>query len=91
MGTELLEITISGPELLFTTPAVFSVCGASAPVSVDGRTVTTFSRQVIQAGEKLEIGAVPDKAGCRAYLAIKGGFPNVYVCFLSQSPKIHLI
>jgi urea carboxylase len=30
-GMELLEMTISGPELLFAAPAVFSVCGA--PVS----------------------------------------------------------
>jgi urea carboxylase len=33
-GTETLEITISGPELLFTAPAVLSVCGAPMPLTV---------------------------------------------------------
>lgn len=77
-GQETLEITLSGPELLFTAPAVFSVCGAPMTVSVDGEEMPMWSRLVLQAGQKLKIGKVTD-GGCRTYLAIKGGFPEMYV------------
>jgi allophanate hydrolase subunit 2 len=74
-GLELLEITLSGPELQFSTAAVFSVCGPSTLVTVDGEERPMWSRQVIREGQKLQVGQLSE--GCRAYLAIKGGFPNV--------------
>ncbi len=78
-GTETLEMTLSGPELLFTTSAVFAVCGAPMPVSIDGEERPMWSRLVIQKGQRLTIGKVAD-GGCRAYLSIKGGFPEMCVC-----------
>jgi allophanate hydrolase subunit 2 len=75
-GTETLEITLSGPELLFTAPAVFSVTGSPVPVTVDGEAQPMWSRVIIQAGQKLKVGKV-ENGGCRCYLAVKGGFPEM--------------
>ena len=75
-GTETVEITLSGPELLFTTSAVFAVAGAPVPVTVDGEEKPMWSRVVIQAGQKLKVGKV-ENGGCRCYLAVKGGFPEM--------------
>jgi urea carboxylase len=69
-------MTLSGPELLFTAPAVFAVSGAPVPVPVDGVEKPMWSRIVIHAGQKLKIGKV-ENGGCRCYLAVKGGFPEV--------------
>lgn len=69
-------MTLSGPELLFTAPAVFSVCGAPMPVSVDGEEKPMWSRLALRAGQKLRIGKA-ESGGCRAYLAVKGGFPEM--------------
>jgi urea carboxylase len=77
-GTETFEITLSGPELLFTTPAVFAVSGAPVPVTIDGEEKPMWSRVNIQAGQKLKIGKV-ENGGCRCYLAVKGGFPEMSV------------
>lgn len=75
-GTETMEITLSGPELLFTTSAVFALAGAPVQVTVDGEEKPMWSRIVIQAGQKLKIGKVENR-GCRCYLAVKGGFPEM--------------
>ncbi|RDW60679.1 hypothetical protein BP6252_12062 [Coleophoma cylindrospora] len=83
-GMETLEITISGPELLFTASAVFAVCGAPMPVTIDGIEKPMWSRLVIKAGQKLKIGAAKN-GGCRNYLAIKGGFPDVPVYLGSKA------
>lgn len=83
-GLETLEITVSGPELLFTASAVFAVCGAPMQVTIDGVEKPMWSRLIIKAGQKLKIGAAK-KGGCRNYLAIKGGFPDVPVYLGSKS------
>ena len=75
-GVEVLEMTLTGPELLFTAPAVFSVCGAPVLVTVDGKEKPMWSRLTIQAGQKMKIGKVED-GGLRIYLAVKGGFPEM--------------
>lgn len=69
-------MTISGPELLFHTPAVIAVCGATVPVIVDGVEKPLWSRLVVRGGQKVKIGAV-QADGCRAYLAVRGGFPEM--------------
>ncbi|KAI9745921.1 MAG: hypothetical protein M1818_000602 [Claussenomyces sp. TS43310] len=88
-GMELLEMTLSGPELLFRAPAVFSVCGAPMLVSIDGEKKPMWSRLVIQAGQKLKVGAI-EEGGCRSYLAIKGGFPEIpyYLGSKSGTPSL---
>lgn len=75
-GIEVLEMTLTGPELLFTAPAVLAVSGAGVSVTIDGEVKSMWSRLTIQAGQKLKIGKV-ENGGLRVYLAIKGGFPEM--------------
>ena len=76
-GMEVLEMTLTGPELLFTAPAILAVCGAQVSVTVDGEEKPMWSRLIIQAGQKLKIGKVAEKGGLRVYLAVTGGFPEM--------------
>ena len=68
-----LEITMSGPTLKFNTDAVICLAGAPMHADLDGRRLTFWSPIGVSAGATLRIGA-PEGAGCRAYLAIRGGF-----------------
>jgi len=83
-GKEGLEITLSGPELRFITPAVVALTGATMEATLDGDTFPMWSRKHIKAGQKLKIGKTTG-AGCRAYLAVYGGFPAVADYFGSKS------
>jgi allophanate hydrolase subunit 2 len=69
LGTEVLEMTLAGPELLFTASAVFCVTGGLVAVSVDGEDRRMWSRLTIQARQKLKIARV-ENGGLRFYLAV---------------------
>ena len=81
---ELLELTLNGPEILFLSDAVVSICGAPSIVTVDDQEASMFTRFVVKSGQKLKIGFIKGP-GIRAYLAIRGGFPDVPVLFGSKS------
>lgn len=83
-GTEVIEITILGPELLFKSAAVIAVCGASTTVTIDGIEKPMWSTLVIQENQTLKIGMV-EGSGCRVYLAVRGGFPSIPLVFGSKS------
>ncbi|RBP47967.1 urea carboxylase [Roseimicrobium gellanilyticum] len=68
-----LEITVSGPTLKFNTDSRVALTGAAMPVEVDGVAVESWRPIDIKAGQTLKIGAAKG-AGCRAYLAVQGGF-----------------
>ena len=68
-----LEITMSGPTLKFNADAVICLTGAPLRADLDGRAVAFWSPVAVSAGGTLRIGA-PEGAGCRAYLAARGGF-----------------
>ncbi len=68
-----LEITMSGPTLRFNTAAVICLTGAEGAADIDGRAAEYWSPVSVAAGATLRMGA-PDGGGCRAYLAIRGGF-----------------
>jgi urea carboxylase len=72
-GTAALELTLSGPTLKFNTGALICLAGAEMLAELDGRPVHYGTPLHVPAGATLRIGAVKD-AGCRAYLAIQGGF-----------------
>jgi len=74
-GVEGLEITLVGPELHFHAPAIVAITGGLLDVSIDGQTVETNTRLLVPAGKRLKLGSVTK--GCRAYLAVKGGFPTI--------------
>lgn len=66
-----LEITLSGPTLLFHHDVIVAVTGGDVDVQVDGQEAKQWTPIHIRRGQKLAIGKL--KSGCRAYLAIRGG------------------
>ena len=66
-----LEITLLGPTLRFTGPAVIAVTGADLSFQVNGQRAETYRALAVQAGDRVSFGA--QVSGCRAYLAFAGG------------------
>ncbi|GAA4533213.1 5-oxoprolinase subunit C family protein [Amycolatopsis samaneae] len=66
-----LEITMLGPELRFTEPALVAVTGGEADVHLDGLPAPCWRTLFVEAGQVLRIGAL--RTGCHAYLAVRGG------------------
>ncbi|TFY78522.1 hypothetical protein EWM64_g5490 [Hericium alpestre] len=88
---ELLEIALSGPTLRFHVPAVIAVTGAQIKVTVDGQEAATWARLVIEAGAKVKVWMLAaDTKGFRAYLAVRGGFPEVPAYLGSKSTSMCL-
>lgn len=83
-STEGLEVTLKGPDLRFLAPAVVSVCGAPMNMTLDGVDVPMWTRLYIKRGQILSIGKLI-AGGCRAYLAVLGGFTSVAPYFNSKS------
>jgi antagonist of KipI len=67
-----LEITLRGPRLRIDTDALIALCGADLSPSIDGAAVPEGKAVRVRAGAILDFGE--SIAGCRAYLAIHGGF-----------------
>jgi len=67
-----LEITLLGPHLRFEADALISICGANLSPAIDGVPLRLWRPCMIKRGQELTFGAV--KNGCRAYIAIAGGF-----------------
>ncbi|MEO8214900.1 MAG: biotin carboxylase N-terminal domain-containing protein, partial [Myxococcales bacterium] len=68
-----LECTVTGPALRFRAAATVAVTGADMNATLDGVTVPRYGAFVATAGAVLKLGAVRGP-GCRAYVAIRGGF-----------------
>lgn len=68
----LLEITITGPVIVFNEPTTIAVTGADLEVFVNNKKMLAFRRISILAGDRLSFGRL--NSGCRTYLAIKQGF-----------------
>ncbi|KAL9114071.1 MAG: hypothetical protein Q9227_001843 [Pyrenula ochraceoflavens] len=83
-GKEGLEITLSGPDLRFRGPAIIALCGAPIEATLDGKQFPMWTRSRIEAGQRLTIGKTTG-GGCRAYLGVYGGFPNIAEWFGSKS------
>jgi len=71
-GAAGLEATLIGPSLRFHADTVFALTGATAPATLDGEPVAFWQPITARAGQRLAIGAA--SAGCRTYLAVRGGF-----------------
>jgi len=93
-GVEGLEILVPAPQpklkLLFHVSAVIAVTGADVEVTIDGVSVPSWSRLIVQAGSKLDIGGVIGGKGLRAYLCIRGGFPEIPEYLDSKSTSMGL-
>jgi urea carboxylase len=69
----LLEITLAGPTLRFNCDAVIALAGADMGAEVGGEPLGPWGGTSVRAGSVLRMRAVRG-AGCRAYLAVLGGF-----------------
>ena len=83
-GTEGLECTLDGPEIVFLSAAVVAICGASMNVTLDGKDIEMWSRISVKPGQRMKIGKTTG-GGCRSYLAIYGGLPSVAEWFGSKA------
>ena len=72
VGAAGLEITMSGPGLRFNLDTVICLTGAPMPATLDGTQVPFGEPVAVEAGQTLAVGTASD-AGCRAYLAVRGG------------------
>ena len=88
-GTEGLELTLTGCRLQFHTPAVVAITGAPSTVTVDGREVPMWASVVVPTGGKLVVGTAKGP-GMRAYLAVRGGFPEIPLYLGSKSTSMGL-
>jgi antagonist of KipI len=67
-----LEITLRGPRLRFEHDALIALCGADLCPTIDGTSAPEGKAVRVRAGAILDFGT--SVAGCRAYVAIHGGF-----------------
>lgn len=72
-----LEITIKGPKLHFETETTIALCGADLGATINKRPLPMYRPVAIPAHSTLSFGT--PRSGCRAYLAVAGGFaiPNI--------------
>jgi urea carboxylase len=68
-----LELTLAGPKLRFGCDALIALAGARLASTLDGEPVVKDRPLRVRAGQVLALGPV-EGPGCRAYLAIRGGF-----------------
>lgn len=80
-----LEVTLSGPKLLFRESAVVALCGAPFQMKLDGLDVALNRALTVQPGQTLEIGGTA--LGMRAVLAFRGGM-DAEVVFGSRSTDL---
>lgn len=72
-GETALEITFTGPTLRFNCDSVIAVTGAPIEVRLDGKILKLWQSHAVKAGAVLQFCKLTG-AGCRAYLALHGGF-----------------
>ena len=68
----LLEMTLLGGSFKFTATARAAICGAEMQATLNGRPLENWSSFCIPAGGEVEFSFA--QSGCRAYLAVQGGF-----------------
>jgi urea carboxylase len=68
-----LEITVIGPTLRFNCDSVIAVTGAPIDVRLDSEPLVQWQSHAVKAGSLLQFGRIKSH-GCRAYLAVQGGF-----------------
>ncbi|MCO7121423.1 biotin-dependent carboxyltransferase family protein [Ihubacter massiliensis] len=66
-----LEFIYKGAKIQFSQDTIFSVCGASANVTLDGNPIDLWSALYAQAGQILDFSFA--SSGVYSYLAVKGG------------------
>lgn len=67
-----LEMTLAGPRLEFTQDALVGICGGDFAPTLEGKSVPAARPVLLRKGCVLDFGTC--RLGCRAYLAVAGGF-----------------
>jgi len=68
-----LEITLTGPTLVFNTDAVIALTGATTNATLDDQPLAFWQTHAVKRGQTLRVGTASG-AGMRAYLTVAGGF-----------------
>jgi antagonist of KipI len=71
-NTPALEMTIKGATIEFCEDTLFSICGGELSPEIYGEPVPSWRPILARKGTRLHFGRC--QKGCRAYLAIAGGF-----------------
>ncbi len=67
----VLEMTFKGADFEVLSDADVALTGAEMPLSVNNRSVASWSKVRVHSGDQINIGQT--HSGCRAYLAVTGG------------------
>jgi antagonist of KipI len=67
-----LEFTLAGPRIEFTQTTLIAICGGDFSPTIGGRQVPGARPVLVRAGSVLDLAVC--RLGCRAYLAVAGGF-----------------
>ena len=67
----VLEVTLLGPTIEFTSPAVIAVTGGDLSPLLNNAPLPMYRALQVQKGDILSFGA--PKSGCRAYISFAGG------------------
>ncbi|RLV84363.1 putative urea carboxylase [Meyerozyma sp. JA9] len=90
-STEGLEVTLKGPTIRAHAALTICLAGGKFKFTVNGAAVPMFTAISVPAGSVISVGKA--QGGCaRAYLAIKGGLPEVaqYLGSKSCTPTLNL-
>jgi urea carboxylase len=68
-----LEITLGGFRLRLESDATVALCGAEAPLTIDGEDRAVWESHRVSSGSEIAIATAPGP-GFRCYLAVDGGF-----------------
>ncbi|MDF2569518.1 MAG: kipA 1 [Sporomusa sp.] len=71
-GEGVLEVTLIGPTLKAEADTLMSITGGDLSPTIDGQPVPMWRPVHIRKGSVLQFGRC--KSGCRAYLAVAGGY-----------------
>jgi len=81
-GEAVLELTLKGPSLRFHEDFLIAVCGGDFAPAIDGQRIAGNRAVWVRRGSTLQFSRA--KKGCRAYLAVAGGW-DVPVVMNSRS------
>lgn len=71
-GEAGIEITLKGPKIFFTERQLIAITGADLSPTLNGQPVKGWRPLLVDEGSILEFGS--PLSGCRAYIAVAGGF-----------------
>jgi antagonist of KipI len=71
-GEAALEITLAGPTLLVEEDILLSITGGDLSPTINDQPIPMGRPILVKQGSLLKFGAC--KSGCRAYLAVRGGY-----------------